>query len=422
MNSTTEQLDNPATSRLGDDVVLSVRNVSKKFCKNLRRSMAYGIGDLARNLVGRPSESTELRKDEFWALKDINFELRRGEVLGVIGPNGCGKTTLLRLLAGIFPPDRGAISVRGRVGALIAVGAGFHPHMSGRENIYLNGTILGMSRREIRRKFDDIVEFAELEDFIDAPVSSYSSGMRVRLGFAIAVQVNPELLLVDEVLAVGDAGFQAKCYDRIFELLQHCAVCVVSHRMSRVSRLCRRVIVLDHGVPSYYESTGRAIAHYNRLVTSRREEYGMRYAVPGARLEELKIEPLDSRRGFFTGEPARIVVSLVLPPGIHDCIVAIGILDSTHTPCAYTQSEPFSVPSDGRDIKIEFQCNELRFVPDNYALSVVAFEPSSGRPLVWHFGVNTFEIKGAIKHAGIPVILNGDWHVRAQRQNTGGAS
>ena len=132
--------------RTNDDVVVSVKNVSKKFCKHLRRSMAYGIADLSKNLIGIKPDSTELRKDEFWAVKDVSFELKRGEVLGLIGVNGSGKTTLLRLLSGIFPPDKGEISIKGRVGALIAVGAGFHPHMTGRENIYLNGTILGMNR------------------------------------------------------------------------------------------------------------------------------------------------------------------------------------------------------------------------------------------------------------------------------------
>jgi lipopolysaccharide transport system ATP-binding protein len=197
------------------EVVVSVKNISKKFCKALKRSMAYGIVDLSKNLFGIKPESTELRNEEFWALDDISFELMRGESLGLIGVNGSGKTTLLRLLAGIFPPDRGEIMIKGKVGALISVGAGFHAHMTGRENIYLNGSILGLSREEIDSKFEEITDFAEIGDFLDAPVATYSSGMRIRLGFSIATAIEPDVLLLDEILAVGDAKFRNKCYNRI---------------------------------------------------------------------------------------------------------------------------------------------------------------------------------------------------------------
>ena len=167
----------PFAGNAEGDVVVSVRDVSKKFCKKLKRSMIYGIIDLSHNMMGKHTDSTYLRKDEFWAIRNLSFELKRGDVLGLIGVNGSGKTTLLRLLAGIFPPDKGEIQIKGRVGALIAVGAGFHPHMTGRENIYLNGTILGMDRNEIDSKFQDIVDFAEIHDFLDAPISTYSSTM-----------------------------------------------------------------------------------------------------------------------------------------------------------------------------------------------------------------------------------------------------
>ena len=239
---------------LPNDVVLRVDNVSKKFCRNLKRSLWYGLQDLGRNMLGGKRTSTTsvpakalakadpqleisdspitdvqspipnnyspitnnrnllpLRPSEFWALQNISFELKRGECLGLIGPNGCGKSTLLRLIAGIFPPDEGRISFRGRVGALIALGAGFHPHLTGRENVFLNGAILGLSQEEIKDKFSEIIEFAEIGDFLDAPVATYSSGMRVRLGFAVASVIEPDLLLIDEILAVGDRKFRAKC-------------------------------------------------------------------------------------------------------------------------------------------------------------------------------------------------------------------
>jgi lipopolysaccharide transport system ATP-binding protein len=230
-----------------NDLLVSVEHVSKKFCRNLRRSMAYGLLDLSKSLFSIHYESTKLRKDEFWAIQDISFQLNRGEVLGLVGPNGSGKTTLLRLLAGIFPPDKGQITVKGRVGALIALGAGFHPHLTGRENIFLNGTILGLGRKELLRRFDAIVDFAEIEDFIDAPVSTYSSGMRVRLGFAIASQLEPDILIVDEVLAVGDIGFKSKCYNAITRISKNAAVIFVSHHMPQIARVSSKLIVLNKG-------------------------------------------------------------------------------------------------------------------------------------------------------------------------------
>jgi len=231
-----------------NEVVVSVKNVSKKFCKNLRRSMAYGIADLSRNLLNLKHSTSELRKDEFWALNDINFELKRGESIGLIGANGSGKTTLLRLIAGILPPDSGEIFVKGRIGALIAIGAGFHPHMTGRENIFLNGTILGMTRKEINSKFQNIIDFAEIGDFLDAPVSTYSSGMRVRLGFSIAIHTEPDILLIDEILAVGDSHFRTKCYQRLSELIEKSVVFIlVSHNPEAILATCQKAIYLSNG-------------------------------------------------------------------------------------------------------------------------------------------------------------------------------
>lgn len=245
-----------------NDVVVSVKNVSKKFCKHLRRSMAYGIGDLSKNLFGIKPDSTQLRKSEFWAVNDISFELRRSEVLGLIGANGSGKSTILRLLAGILPPDAGEISVRGRVGALIAIGAGFHPHMTARENIYLNGTILGMTREEIDSKFEDIVDFAEIGDFLEAPVSTYSSGMRVRLGFSIAAYMEPDVAFIDEVLAVGDFAFRQKCSARINEIRNKAAVILVSHNMRDILMLCTRTIVMDKGKVVCQGAPEEAVNYY----------------------------------------------------------------------------------------------------------------------------------------------------------------
>ena len=229
------------------EVIVSFSHVSKKFCRHLRRSMAYGLLDLSRNFVGLKAQNNDLRRDEFWAISDLSFEMRRGDALGVIGLNGSGKTTLLRLLAGIFPPDQGEIMVKGRVGTLISMGAGFHPYMTGRENIYINGSILGLNREELDTHFDDIVDFAEVGDFLDAPVSTYSSGMRIRLGFAIATAVIPDILLLDEIFAVGDVVFRQRCFEHIQRIIDDAAVILVSNRPEFVEMLCNRALWLDKG-------------------------------------------------------------------------------------------------------------------------------------------------------------------------------
>jgi lipopolysaccharide transport system ATP-binding protein len=231
-----------------DDIAIRLEHVSKKFCRYLRRSMLYGVQDIGRNLLRIGTRADRLRKDEFWAVDDVSFDLRRGETLGLIGPNGSGKSTILKMLNGIFMPDKGKIEIKGRVGALIEVGAGFHPVLTGRENIYINGTILGMGKREIDEKFEAIVDFADIGDFLDTPVKHYSSGMLVRLGFAIASHVEPEILLVDEVLAVGDFRFQRKCFKRIGELCASgTSIIFITHNLFTLGGLCARTILLEGG-------------------------------------------------------------------------------------------------------------------------------------------------------------------------------
>jgi lipopolysaccharide transport system ATP-binding protein len=229
------------------DVLIKVENVSKKFCRDLKKSLWYGVKDIAGELSRRGISRDALRPGEFWSVKDISFELKRGECLGLIGANGAGKSTLLKMLNGLIKPDQGRISMRGRVGALIELGAGFNPILTGRENIYVNGAVLGFTKEEIGRKFDEIVEFAEINEFIDTPVQNYSSGMKVRLGFAVAAQMEPDVLLIDEVLAVGDIGFRVKCLNRISELLAQSAVIFVSHAMPQIARICTHTMLMKKG-------------------------------------------------------------------------------------------------------------------------------------------------------------------------------
>jgi ABC-type polysaccharide/polyol phosphate transport system ATPase subunit len=219
---------------------LQLKKVSKKY--RIRREVD-GRTSLVRKLL-----SIRNRREDFWALKDISFDVQRAEALGIIGHNGAGKSTILKLLSRITTPTNGEIMINGRLSALIEVGSGFHPELTGRENVYLNGSILGMTRREITKKLDSIVEFAELRQFIDTPVKRYSSGMYVRLGFSIAAHLDPDILLLDEVLAVGDASFQRKCIQRITELKKNGTTIVfISHDLRAVQQLCDRVILLKKG-------------------------------------------------------------------------------------------------------------------------------------------------------------------------------
>lgn len=250
-----------------NDWVIKVENVSKKFARNLRHSIAYGFIDTLKTMVGLDLDETKLRNKEFWALQNINFELRKGESLALIGRNGCGKSTLLRVIHGIYPPSIGKISIKGRVGALIAVGAGFYPQMTGYENIYLNGAIMGMDREEIDAKIHDIIAFSEIGDFIQAPVSSYSSGMVVRLGFAIAVHMDVDILLADEVLAVGDYQFQIKCLNKIREIKEKgCSIVFVSHSEQMVRSVCERAVVFQHGKQLGSGKTDDMLDLYRQLV------------------------------------------------------------------------------------------------------------------------------------------------------------
>jgi lipopolysaccharide transport system ATP-binding protein len=232
-------------------VAISVDNVWKRYRKGLTgyHTLREDLYHLAGRLIDFGGEKRrDIDTEHIWALHDVSFQVEQGERVGIIGRNGSGKTTMLRLLAGITKPTKGKIDIRGRIGVLIEIMAGFHPELTGRENIFLNGAIMGMSRKEIKRKFDEIVAFSELENFIDTPIKRYSSGMHVRLGFAVAAHLDPEVLLIDEVLAVGDAAFQKKCLGKMGEAAQEGRTVVfVSHNMASVRDLCPRAIWIDSG-------------------------------------------------------------------------------------------------------------------------------------------------------------------------------
>nr|WP_321228541.1 ABC transporter ATP-binding protein [uncultured Psychroserpens sp.] len=261
-------MSNDHQTNNNSEILVKVEGLSKKFCKDLKTSLWYGVKDLINGIRGNANESS-LRPKEFWAVKDINFELKRGECLGLIGHNGAGKSTLLKILNGLINPDEGTVTIHGRVGALIELGAGFNPILTGRENIYNNGAVLGFTRKEIDNKLKAIIAFSELEEFIDMPVQNYSSGMKVRLGFAVAAQMEPDILIIDEVLAVGDLGFILKCFKTIDTILPKTAVIFVSHNMPMISRICNQIILMEKGEAKFQgENVSKGIdSYYNKFLT-----------------------------------------------------------------------------------------------------------------------------------------------------------
>lgn len=286
---------------------ISVESVSKRFI--LSHSRAKNLADAARALTWRASP------DVFWALKDVSFEVESGKALGIIGHNGAGKSTMLKLLTRIMEPTSGRIRTRGRISALIEIGAGFHPEMTGRENIFLNGSILGMTKREIAAKFDDIVAFAELERFIDTPVKRYSSGMYARLGFAVIANLDPDVMLVDEVLSVGDESFQVKCQKRMSDLMRSGATLVfVSHNLPAVMALCPRTLVINRGQVVFEGETAEAVRVARRIPVTEGNESGGLQDAPAdlpARIVGARILDGDGRETeeIETGAPMTIEIS-----------------------------------------------------------------------------------------------------------------
>ena len=259
------------------DIVIKAQGLGKSYAISHKAGERYlALRDVitckAANLWSRlrvPLTTRQVNTEEFWALQDVSFEVRQGERIGIIGVNGAGKTTLLKILSRITEPTRGRVEIRGRIASLLEVGTGFHPELTGRENIFLNGAVLGMTRQEIRSKFDEIVAFAEVEKFLDTPVKRYSSGMYVRLAFAVAAHLEPEILVIDEVLAVGDAAFQKKCLGKMEDVAQQGrTILFVSHNMAAIEALCSKSMIMLAGKNSVLGSTAETVQRYLASVSN----------------------------------------------------------------------------------------------------------------------------------------------------------
>ncbi|MCR4306657.1 MAG: ABC transporter ATP-binding protein [Candidatus Yonathbacteria bacterium] len=263
--------------------IIEIKNIGKKYNITHQRGGYVALRDILTNVFKNPFQFAKhkakqvvglAKKEEFWALRDVSLEIKQGEIIGIIGRNGAGKSTLLKILTGITPPTEGEIVMRGRTASLLEVGTGFHPELTGRENIFLNGAILGMTKKEIARKFDEIVAFSGVEKFLDTPVKYYSSGMYVRLAFSVAAHMEPDILLVDEVLAVGDAEFQKKCLGKMEEVTQAKGrtILFVSHNMAAIQRLCPKTVWLEKGKVKMFGETEEVINHYLGDTSSRSTE------------------------------------------------------------------------------------------------------------------------------------------------------
>ena len=405
---------------------IEVRDVHKLYRRYGRRKnfgtlkSALLSGGLLRNL--RPDEAFE-------ALRGVSFDVAAGKTFGIIGRNGSGKSTMLKLIAGIGKPTSGTVDVNGRVSALIELGAGFHPEISGRENVFINGMMLGLSKRDIARRFDDIVRFAELEDFIDAPVKTYSSGMYMRLGFAVAINVDPDVLLVDEVLAVGDEAFTHKCLDKFAEFRRRGrTVLLVTHSLDMVTRFCDEALWLDAGRVRGQGDPPRVIDQY-RLDVAREEKKAMD-AAPGepetrapqsapedfskaaegrwgsreAEITRVELRGADGQptHMFQSGDRVDIRIGVRARQPLTDFVFGIGIFNADGV-CCYgtnTQIEGAAPIELSGDAEVTFAIERLDLVEGTYKLDV-AVHRENGTPYDYHRLLYTFRVSARAKEAGV---------------------
>jgi ABC-2 type transport system ATP-binding protein len=356
------------------EATISASGVGKRFQLHHRRATSLK----ERLLLHRQASS-----EEFWALRDVDLEIGDGLTVGLIGPNGSGKSTLLKVLSGILAPTTGTVEVRGRVASLLELGAGFNGELTGRENIYLNAAILGLTRRETSRQFDDIVAFAELEPFIDNQVKHYSSGQYVRLGFAVAVHVDPDILLVDEVLAVGDESFQRKCLTKIAEFQDRgCTILFVTHALDLVPRICGRAVVLDHGRVLHDGDPVEAAERLRSLLGTAADQSGGavgggdRPRFAATRLFDPAIGARIHKGNFSAGEPLAVDFDVAAPPGSPPVSVRLAVTGPADVPLWVMDSDPLTFGPDGI-ATVRFTVKELPPVKGIFAFAAALRDPAT---------------------------------------------
>lgn len=411
------------------NTVVDVSNVSKKFCRHLKRSLWYGMRDLASALTGsNGSDRLQLRRGEFLSVDNASFQVNPGECVSLLGPNGAGKSTILKMINGLIKPDAGTIRVRGRTGALIELGTGFNPILSGRENVYINAAVLGMSKTMVDQLYSKIVDFSELQSVMDAPVQTYSSGMRVRLGFSVAAHLNPQLLLIDEVLAVGDVGFRMKCFDHLRKLVrQGVAIIVVSHAVSMLSRISERAVVFDHGKVLFDGDLERGIGVYESTMTKHATDTHstMDQGKREARITcvEVRNEDGQIQKEFSTGDSIAVRIKLDCDQTVENArlIVALHSPNSGSVAMMSTpyQNIQFDIPVGGTEI--ELTLTDVPLLVGGYYFNVSLFGPASTDFYQRRSGVGAFRIIGPPTNAdgrGINglIQMKHNWHVGAPSQ------
>jgi ABC-type polysaccharide/polyol phosphate transport system ATPase subunit len=397
---------------------IKVENVSKAFHLKRRYKQAETLKSSLINWLRRQRISQKAKN--FQALQDVSFEVPKGTTLGIIGSNGSGKSTLLKLMAGIHRPTSGEILANGRISALIELGAGFHPEFTGRENIYINGIILGLSRKDIQQRIDDIIRFSELDEFIDSPVKTYSSGMYMRLAFSIAAAVDPDILLIDEILAVGDASFQRKCQNRLNSLkADGKTIVIVTHDLGALERHCDRVLWLEHGHLKAYGDVQSVVRMYLEHVAEQQranlleehedatEETSNRKRRWGSR--EVEINSVEFFNGtpepcflFKTGDKMNIEILYKAYTPVYNPVFGVGIFRDDETYCYGTNThiEKINIPRIEGEGKVKFCIDHLDLTSGKYFLDI-AVHLEDGTPFDYHTRAYSFEVTSMINDLGV---------------------
>jgi len=385
-----------------DDIAISVKNLSKSYRmyptpKERLKELLHPFG--------------KKYHQEFWALTDISFEVKKGECVGIIGRNGSGKSTLLQILCGVIQPTAGEVKVNGRVSALLELGAGFSPQFTGRENVYMNGALMGFTKEEMDERFNAITEFADIGEFIDQPVRTYSSGMYVRLAFACAVNVEPDILVVDEALAVGDVGFRSKCYLKFSELARKCAVAFVSHDVAQITKLCDKAVVLDRGRAHFYGPPLEGIEVYNSLTSDKQT---ISAGSGEAKIANLRLlDGMDNETDIFEyNTPLQIQFDLEVMAQYEEYIVSLTVMGQGGDLIAQCHSEynKIALKNDGLRRTLKVRIDQLQLNPGKYFLSIIVFDKSNSRHLAWLYAAKKFTVAGDF-YGGAPIQLRGEWNV-----------